>query len=134
MGSKEKGTRYERELLHMFYDNGFMPVRIAGSGSVSIPSVDLLVGKKGLVFAIECKSVRGKSKYVEKEKIEQLKFFADMFGATPLLGIRFDRIGWFFMNMKHLKDTGNGFSVNLELANEKGIKFEHLLDMGNEKS
>lgn len=129
MGSKSKGTRYERELLHMFYDNGFMPVRIAGSGNVSIPSVDLLVGRKGMVFAIECKSVKGRSKYVEKEKIEQLKLFADMFGATPLLGIRFDRIGWFFMKVDKLKDSGNCYAVNLEMAERNGLKFEHLLSM-----
>ncbi|MBU1203820.1 MAG: Holliday junction resolvase, partial [Nanoarchaeota archaeon] len=120
MGSKTKGTRYERELLHLFYDNGFMPVRIAGSGNVTIPSVDLLVGKKGVVFAIECKSIKKGTKYIDKEKIGQLVEFATNFGATPLVGMRFDRVGWFFMNVDELRDSGNCYAVGLNDAKEKG--------------
>jgi Holliday junction resolvase len=127
MGSKRKGTRYERELLHMFYDNGFMPVRIAGSGSVSIPSVDLIVGKAGLVFAIECKSLKKGTKYIDREKINQLLYFANMFGAIPIVGMRFDRRGWFFLEVKDIRESGSCFAISEEDAQERGMTFWDLI-------
>ena len=34
---KSKGTRTERELLHMFHEAGFGGIRAAGSGSTTLP-------------------------------------------------------------------------------------------------
>lgn len=126
MSSKSKGSRYERELLHKFYNAGFMPVRIAGSGSTTIPSVDLIVGKKGRVFAIECKSIKSGTKYVDSEKIKQLEFFAENFGAVPVVAMRFDRKGWFFIETKDLRKTGKGFAIGLSDAEENGKRFKEL--------
>ena len=58
--SKKKGTRAERELLHLLWNANFATLRTAGSGSITIPSCDLLVGKRGKVFAIECKFIKDK--------------------------------------------------------------------------
>ncbi len=128
MGSKEKGTRAERELLHLFWEQGWASSRMAGSGSIPLPSPDIIAGTKDRVLAIECKSIKKGGKYFYKEEIEQLKEFADRFGAEPWLGIRFDNIGWFFIQPEHLKQTEEGnFSVSLDLAKKKGLVFDVLV-------
>ena len=125
--SKKKGTRVERELFHMLWENGWQPLRAAGSGSTTIPSPDILVGNKGKIFAIECKSIKKNAKYFDNEEIEQLKLFSLKFGATPIIGIKFDRIGWYFLPINELKKTKSGFSLSLKLAQEKGLSFNQLI-------
>ena len=70
--SKAKGTRAERELLHMLFENGAAVLRTAGSGSTTIPSCDLLVGKNGKVMAIECKFIKDNI-YIKKDRMKELK-------------------------------------------------------------
>ena len=58
MGSKKKGTRAERELIHMFFKSEpWASVRVAGSGSMPFPCPDLVAGNGKRVLAIECKSL-----------------------------------------------------------------------------
>lgn len=126
--SKKKGGRLERELFHLLYESGWSPIRVAGSGSVPVPSADIIAGKAGRVVAIECKS--GKSpRYINKKQIQELQEFADKFGAEPWVGARFDNIEWFFLELHNLKSTktGNNFVVDINLAKKKGIKFDELL-------
>jgi len=128
MANKHKGGRTERELIHMFFENGYQPARVAGSGSTPLPSPDLVVGGYGKIFAIECKS--GKTtRYIKKEQIEELLLFSSRFGAEPLIGVRFDREGWFFLKPCQLEITKSGFySLSLEDAKEKGVSFEKLIN------
>ena len=127
MANKHKGSRTERELVHLFFDNNFAPLRIAGSGSTPLPAPDLVVGGFGKVFAIECKS--GKTtRYIKKEQMEELLLFSTRFGAQPLIGGRFDREGWFFLKPEQLDVTKSGFySLSLEDAKEKGLSFGKLI-------
>ena len=55
---KKKGTDAERDLIHIFWKNGWAAVRIAGSGSMKYPSPDILAGKNGTLYAIECKTTK----------------------------------------------------------------------------
>ena len=128
--SKRKGTRYERELFHMFHNtNKFMPLRAAGSGSTTIPSPDLIVGNKNKVFAIECKSLKSGTKYFKDGEINQLIDFSDKFGATPLVAMRFDNKGWYFVNALKVPKTKKGFhSLNLEVSSSIGQTFEELVN------
>jgi len=57
--NKAKGSRAERELLAMFWENNFGGYRSAGSGSTPLPSPDILVGNGKKYLAIECKSIKG---------------------------------------------------------------------------
>lgn len=127
MSSKGKGTRYERELIHMFYDSGFSVVRSAGSGSTPLPSPDIIVSNSKDIFAIECKAVNSKRKYFPQEEITQLKTFSEKFGAIPLIAIRFDRIGWFFVNLENLGFSKTNHYISLDLAQKKGLKFEEIV-------
>lgn len=129
--SKRKGTRYERELFHMFHNTGkFMPVRAAGSGSTTIEAPDLIIGSKNLTLAIECKALKKGTKYFKEGEIEQLLAFSERFGANPLVGMRYDNLGWFFINANKIPKTKNGVHhLSQDLVQKKGVKFEQLVDM-----
>ncbi len=125
---KRKGSRTERELFHMFFDAGFIAVRAAGSGSTPLPSPDLIVGGKGKYFAIECKASKAPYKYFDDAELEQLTTFARIFCAEPLIGLRFDREEWLFIQLKDLEKTKKGyFGISLESAKIKGITFQTLI-------
>lgn len=126
--SKKKGTRYERELLQLFWGNKWGALRSPGSGSSQFPSPDILASNADRILAIECKSIKGTNKFIEKEKIEQLKEFSGKFGAESWVGMRFDNHGWFFLALEDLKTSESGnFSISLELAKEKGLSFKELI-------
>ena len=127
--SKVKGSRYERELLHMFWkEEGWSGLRCPGSGSTPLPSPDLLVTDKNNYLAIECKAIKGKNKYFSPEEINQLNEFAQAFGAQPIIAMRFNQKGWFFFTPEDLRKTKNNFyAATLALAEEKGLRFESLV-------
>ncbi|MBS3134544.1 Holliday junction resolvase [Candidatus Woesearchaeota archaeon] len=126
--SKSKGSRVERELVHMFFDQSHIAVRIAGSGSTPLLASDVLAGVNGRVLAIECKSGKDK-RYITKEQINELKEFSKKFGAESWLGVRFDREGWYFLSLEDLdkSSTGNNFVVDVDLAKRKGLNFGELI-------
>lgn len=125
--TKAKGSQGERELLHQFWENNWACVRVAGSGSMSFPSPDLLAGKDGKSFALECKTFKKKYKYLEEKEIAQLKKFAEIFGAEPWLAIRFDRQPWHLLRLADLQKTEKYWTVSLVLAQEKGLKLAEFL-------
>jgi len=126
--SKKKGSRLERELFHMFWEQkGWSALRTAGSGSTTLPAPDLLAGNGSKVFAIECKSGKGR-RDIRKEQIEELKLFSKLFGAEAWIGVRFNNLPWYFFEIKHLgKSSGNNYFVDPKLAIKRGIKFEELV-------
>lgn len=123
MGNKEKGANAERELLHKFVQEGYMAIRAAGSGKLPEPSCDLIVGKSRKKYCIECKTTKKKKKYLDKKQIEQFLIFSQIFGLKPLLAVRFNRFGWYFINLKDIEKTKSGLAISLELAAKKGKRF-----------
>ena len=128
MSLKSKGINAERELVHMFWAKDWACLRIAGSGSSRYPSPDLLVGNKLRRLAVECKTTKEKSKYFDKESISSLRTFAGVFGAEPWVAVKFKGYEWYFVSLEDLKDTGNGFSLNVDGAKSKGLLFEEMLE------
>jgi len=126
MGNKEKGANAERELLKMFVEAGYMAVRVAGSGMLPEPSCDLLAGKGEKKWAIECKTCKGSKKYLDKEQIKRFRYFCKIFGLEPLLAIKFNRQGWFFLHPEKLERTGKGLAISLEAA-RRGLSFAQLV-------
>ena len=133
MGSKTKGSRTERELVHLFNQTGnWAAIRIAGSGLTKDPNPDVLAGNKKRYLAVECKSIKGVSKYLYPEDIKQIEDFASKFGAEAWIGIRFNNKGWYFLKTEDLNKTkSSNLVINLELAEEKGLKFEDLIKEGD---
>src|SRR3989339_1531997 len=128
MSLKAKGNRAERELLDMFWNNSFAGFRAPGSGSTPLPSPDLLVGNGKRYLAIECKSIKAKSKYLEPEQIKELVEFGKKFGAEPWIGLRFNNLGWYFVQPHKLKRTKNGSLVaSLQFLQKEGLTFKDLI-------
>lgn len=132
MSRKSKGINAERELITLFWSKGWASIRVAGSGSMRYPSADIIASNRLRRLAIECKSSKSKSKYLTKEEVEDLKTFAGLFGAEPWVAVRFDRTDWLFLVLEDLKDTGNNFLVSLELAKNKGLLFEEVIELKKE--
>ena len=123
MANKHKGSNAERELLKKLTENFYRAARVAGSGVNDDSPCDLIAGKKGKKFAIECKSSKSRNIYIKKQQIEDFLMFSDMMGLTPVLAVRYNREGWFFLAPKHLKDSGKNLVLNLENAKNNGKRF-----------
>ena len=126
--NKSKGSKYERELYTMFVENNYRAVRVAGSGTMENADCDLLAGKKGKKYAVEVKSSKRPVKYITKDQINRFITFSEIFGLTPIIAVRFNRLGWFFLNPKHMKDSGKNWVVNLDIAQKKGKRFGQMFN------
>jgi len=127
MSRKGKGINAERDLVHKFWSKGWASIRIAGSGSMRYPSADVLATNKLRKLAIECKTTKKTGKYIEKEDIQQLKEFAELFNAEPYIAVKFNRKEWLFLTLEDLEETDKNFMINIEKAEIKGILFEELI-------
>ena len=116
MNRKSKGISGEREIIHALWALDWAAHRIAGSGSSKYPSPDIIAGNGGRILAIECKVCNAQAQYFSKMEIEQLGEFAKKFGAEPYVAVKFSRIGWFFLNPLHLKETPQSFVLSRESA------------------
>lgn len=134
--NKSKGSKAERELLQMFVDNNFRCVRVAGSGVMENSDCDLIAGKKGNKkgkYCIEVKASKKPVKYITKEQIENFMVFSEIFGLKPVIAVRFNRLGWFFVNPKNMEDSGKNWVINLETARKKGKRFSQFFGEKNNK-
>ena len=127
MSLKSKGINAERELIHLFWNNDWSAVRVAGSGNTQFPSPDILAGNAARKLAIEAKVTKTKYKHFPAEEISQLKEFSKKFGAEPWIAVKFNRNSWFFLSLDSLTQTGSNFSISLPLAKSKGLAFEELI-------
>lgn len=121
-------NRYENELVALLYELGYGVMRAAGSGGSGNEREcpDVLVGQPGAEYlevsnpkrtfsrawAIEHKSGKDTTLYVEKEEVEALESFAEDFGATPFLVARFTSrsspTGHFFVAPEHARGPTDG--------------------------
>ncbi|HLC86110.1 MAG TPA: Holliday junction resolvase Hjc [Candidatus Nanoarchaeia archaeon] len=127
---KAKGSRSERELVHMFNSTGiWSAVRIAGSGLTKDPNPDVLAGNNLRYLAIECKAVKSTSKYLYPEEVDQIANFSKRFGAEAWFGIKFNNKGWFFLKPEQLNKSrsNNLFVITFDIANKEGLSFDDLL-------
>lgn len=127
MSCKSKGINAERELIHLFWANGWTAIRVAGSGSSRYPSPDILAGNVIRKLALEAKITKDKSKYFDKEEIGQLMEFSKNFGAESWIAVKFKGQEWLFLALEDLKSTDNGFVISAESAKIKGLSFEELI-------
>jgi holliday junction resolvase Hjr len=124
--NKSKGSKAERELYDMFIKENFRAVRVAGSGTMENADCDLIAGKKGKKYCIEAKSSKKPVKYIAKEQIERFITFSEIFGLKPVIAVRFNRLGWFFLDPRKMEDSGKNWVINEELARKKGKRFSQF--------
>ncbi len=131
MKNKKRGSNAERELLHLLWQAGFAVARVAGSGSIPLPSCDLLAGKKHRKYAIECKIARNEKRYIDGKQLNEFLMFAEIFGLKPIIAIKFLRKGWFFINAIKLnklkqKQTKQ-VCISFDIAKKIGKNFEEFV-------
>ena len=78
-----RGAKFEWELKRMLEREGFAVVRSAGSHGV-----DLIAGRRGEIYAFECKSTSKERIYISRESILKLLLFSETFGARPYLALK----------------------------------------------
>ncbi|MBI2143545.1 Holliday junction resolvase [Candidatus Woesearchaeota archaeon] len=113
--------------MHLFWDNSWVALRVAGSGSTPYPAPDILAGKGGRVLVIECKSSGELSRHIPQQQVDDLVLFAGILGAEPWIGVRFNDMKWAFFAPDDLKKTGTGYSISVKMTKDKGLAFEQLL-------
>jgi Holliday junction resolvase len=128
MSNKSKGSKAERELFKMFIENNYRAVRVAGSGTMENADCDLLAGKIGKKYAIEAKSTKNPNKYISKEQVENFLIFSEIFELTPVIAIRYNREGWFFISPSQLDNAGKNLVISLKTAKEVGKRFSQFFD------
>jgi len=125
---KAKGSTLEREVLHAFWETGtWGAVRVAGSGSTSRPSVDLVAGNGKRLLAIECKASAADNEYISREQIDELKEVAMKMGAEPWICVKYDRKKWLFLTPFELKEADKNLVAVRVLAETIGRTFEELI-------
>jgi Holliday junction resolvase len=127
MRRKLKGINAERALVKMFWEKGWAAVRTPASGAARFPCPDVIASNKVRMLAIECKTSRKSSKYLQNSDLDSLRGFSSVFGAEPWIGVRFNNQDWFFINLEDLRKTNKGFSITLDSARKTGVLFEELL-------
>jgi Holliday junction resolvase len=127
MNTKAKGLNAERELIHMFWSNGFASFRAAGSGSIRYPCPDIIAGNNVRKLAIEAKISGTDYQHLTGKEIDDLQEFSRIFGAEAWVAIKFKE--WFFLTPEDIKATRSNYSVTKELAERKGLSFNDLIHL-----
>lgn len=128
---KATGTKAENELIHRFWDNeGWVCVRVAGSGSTQYPAPDLLASRGDKKIVMEVKVVGGVKKYFTGQEIRDLNFFSEKFGAEPWVGVQFEKKQWYFIMTSELSVTkSDNYSISLIDMKRKGFLFEEMIEI-----
>ncbi len=111
---KNKGSVFERQLIKMFWDVGWAASRIAGSGSSSFFSPDIIAGKNGRVVVIEAKTSSDKKKYLSLEEVNQLREYAGIFGAEAWISVKFKNNNVKFVSLNNVKNTSKSVVVSVD--------------------
>ncbi len=133
MPQNSKGTRRERELVTLLDERGFAVMRAPASGSSTERELpDVLFGNGRSFYACEAKSSSGRPIYIDEEEIDALTFFAEKFGAIPIIGVRFDYdTNWYYFHPSEVYRTDDGnYRVKQETAVEEGASTDVLWDGG----
>lgn len=90
--SKEytRGVNFERQLVEKFSENGFISMRLAGSGRYSKLLPDIIVIKKGVVAAIQCKKSKNNKIYISKG-VENFRKFKEIANIKCFFAVKFIR-------------------------------------------
>ncbi|NQU78249.1 Holliday junction resolvase [Candidatus Woesearchaeota archaeon] len=129
MSLKSKGINAERELIHLFWQNGWTACRVAGSGSIKYPCPDIIAGNNVRKMAIECKVTKNIRQYFSKKQIGELIEFANRFGAEPWTAVKFNNVAWYFLTIEDLNKSGENYSTSIQNSKRKGFSFDELVNI-----
>ena len=125
---KGKGTAAENELIHRFWENDWVCVRTAGSGSGRYPAPDVLASNGFKKLVLEVKVVNDTKKYFTRQEVLDLEFFASKFAAQAWVGVKFAENQWFFIPTSELSLTkAENYVVDLITMKRSGFTFEEMI-------
>lgn len=125
---KAKGTAAENELIHSFWEQEWVCVRVAGSGSGRYPSPDILASNGFRKIVMEVKVINATKKYFTRQEIRDLEFFSGKFGAESWVGIKFAEGQWFFITTSELEETkSENYVIDIVTMKRKGFSFEEMI-------
>ncbi len=127
-----RGIRFERQLLHKLWDNGFAAIRSPASGVISYPTPDIIAGNGKRFLAIEVKMRKSLPLYLKQQEIKDLVMFSNLFGAEPFIAIKILRSEWKFVKISQLKRTEKGYKVDEDVYN-LSLDFEELIGKSIQK-
>lgn len=127
MKVKAKGSNAERELVHLFWKEGWAAARVAGSGSTTLPSPDIIAHSPTRSIVIECKATRAKTQYFTQKEILELQEYAARANAEPWVAVKFNRDSWYFCPAHTLEETGSQHKLSQARARSLGFSFKELL-------
>ena len=128
INTKAKGTLAENEIVHKFWENNWVCVRVAGSGSSKYPAPDILASNGDRRIVMEIKIVNSYKKYFLKKQIDELNFFAEKFSSEPWVGICFRKSQWFFLPTCELLETkAENYLVDIIDMKKKGFDFFEMI-------
>jgi len=117
-----KGAQKERELIELLKSKGFGAVRVAGSRAP-----DIVAGKNGRFYVIECKYSSKDTMYVSLEELEREIEVARIMGAEFLLAVKFANKKWRFLDKNAVKSMKTGKSVKIELKRISSLPSVELI-------
>jgi Holliday junction resolvase len=128
---RRRGFHYERELAKMLYKMGFAVIRAPASGSrarrVFYPDIVALYKKNILVFEVKARS-EPCDVYIEKEKVERLRDFAERSGGEAYIAVKITSTGeWRAVSLTQLWTTREGNYRVSKFILERSIKLDELL-------
>jgi len=127
MAHYNKGANAERELLKELHAQGFAVTRVAGSGVNPLPCPDVIALKAGKIFAFECKAWKGQYLAIPLQNMDEEAEWAEIAGATFLIGWKIPREGWLFIKKEHFHKTDKNYMLSLHEAKKHNTKLNVLL-------
>ncbi len=123
----KKGMKFERDLIHMFWDKGYAALRTAGSGAARYPTPDVVAGNGNKFIALEVKKRNNLPVYLTENEVRELVMFSNLFGADAYIAVKIPRKEWKFVDIDHLKKC-KSYRVDEEVYST-GINFESIIEV-----
>ncbi len=108
--SKEKGSRFERQLKKLFEEKGFFVVRASGSGADGI-APDLVALSSTRNFAVECKAWNGERVYINKPKYDKMREWEKRTAMPVFVAWKSPRREWRFFPLAALREASQAFGL-----------------------
>ncbi len=121
----KKGMKFERDLIHMFWENGYAALRTAGSGAARYPTPDIVAGNGSNFIALEVKKRSSLPVYLTENEVRELVMFSNLFGANAYIAVKIPRKEWKFIDIERLK-KGKSYRVDEEIYST-GMDFENVI-------
>jgi len=140
--NSSKGTRNERKLVNLLYEDNFGVMRAPASGGATERELpDVFAGDGTNFYAIEAKSSSEGPIYIDRNEIDCLNFFAQKFNGQSKVGVKFDikngdpaygdddNPGWYFFDPDELYVTSTGnYRVKKEKALQDGESYSEFIE------